>query len=168
MTWSRAAEGDDRDLVLADGAAAHAQTAWERLIVPPFVYFFAQLYPFRRVNPTRGRRTAAGGRRLHAGAPRGRSERAGGLAPIRGARIDDVALRPVLKRASAAAAGSGCRPRVVSVRPYPRLADLWQMVARSAYIQLRYSPWLLAGTVAGLACSSTLLPPAGAITGLAA
>jgi hypothetical protein len=41
------------------------------------------------------------------------------------------------------------------------------MVARSAYIQLRYSPWLLAGTVAGLAFLY-LLPPAGAIAGLAA
>jgi hypothetical protein len=53
------------------------------------------------------------------------------------------------------------------VRPYPKLADLWQMVARSAYIQLRYSPWLLAGTVAGLAFLY-LLPPAGAIAGIAA
>jgi len=55
----------------------------------------------------------------------------------------------------------------VSVRPYPRLADLWHMVARSAYLQLRYSPWLLAGTVAGLAFIY-LLPPTGAIIGLAA
>ena len=41
------------------------------------------------------------------------------------------------------------------------------MVARSAYVQLRYSPWLLVGTVAGLAFGY-LLPPAGAIIGLAA
>ncbi|MBN9619244.1 MAG: glycosyl transferase family 2, partial [Actinobacteria bacterium] len=37
-----------------------------------------------------------------------------------------------------------------SVRPYPRLADLWRMVARSAYTQLRHSPALLTGTVLGL------------------
>jgi hypothetical protein len=41
------------------------------------------------------------------------------------------------------------------------------MVARSAYTQLRYSPLLLAGTLAGLAWLY-LLPPAAAIAGLAA
>ena len=40
------------------------------------------------------------------------------------------------------------------------------MVARSAYTQLRYSPALLAGTVAGL-CWLYLLPPTAAIGGLA-
>jgi hypothetical protein len=57
--------------------------------------------------------------------------------------------------------------QVVSVRPYPRLASLWQMVARSAYTQLRYSPVLLAATLAGL-LFLYVLPPAGAIAGLAA
>jgi hypothetical protein len=61
----------------------------------------------------------------------------------------------------------GLSTRVVSVRPYPRLADLWRMVARSAYIQLSYSPWLLAATIAGLLLIYAL-PPAGAIIGLAA
>jgi len=56
---------------------------------------------------------------------------------------------------------------VVSVRPYPRLASLWQMVARSAYTQLRYSPVVLAGTLTGLLFLYAL-PPAGAVTGLAA
>jgi hypothetical protein len=41
------------------------------------------------------------------------------------------------------------------------------MVARSAYTQLRYSPLLLAGTLAGLAWLY-LLPPAAALAGLAA
>ena len=93
-------------------------------------------------------------------------ERSGGLAPIRGARIDDVALGQVIK-GQRGRCWLGLSTAVVSVRPYPRLADLWQMVARSAYIQLRYSPWLLAGTVAGLAFLY-LLPPAGAIAGLTA
>ena len=31
-----------------------------------------------------------------------------------------------------------------SIRPYPGLAEVWRMVARSAYVQLRYSPALLA------------------------
>ena len=70
---------------------------------------------------------------------------AGGLDPIRGARIDDVALGRLLKRPpSAARIWLGFTTGVRSLRPYPRLADLWDMVARSAYTQLRYSPALLA------------------------
>ena len=41
------------------------------------------------------------------------------------------------------------------------------MIARSAYTQLRYSPALLAGTVAGL-CWLYLLPPLATAGGLAA
>ena len=53
------------------------------------------------------------------------------------------------------------------MRPYPGLASLWQMVARSAYTQLRYSPAILAGTLGGL-LFLYLLPPAGAVIGLVA
>ncbi len=45
----------------------------------------------------------------------------------------------------------GLAERVDSVRPYPRLHDLWRMVSRSAYAQLRHNPLLLLGTVIGLA-----------------
>ena len=159
----RAAEADDRDLV-SQMALLRTATGWERVVVPAFVYFFAQLYPFRRVNSPRSRTAAAAGGCMLV--RREALERSGGLAPIRGARIDDVALGQVIK-AQRGRCWLGLSTAVVSVRPYPRLADLWQMVARSAYIQLRYSPWLLAGTVAGLAFIY-LLPPAGAITGLAA
>ena len=159
----RAAEADDRDLV-SQMALLRTATGWERVVVPAFVYFFAQLYPFRRVNSPRSRTAAAAGGCMLV--RREALERSGGLAPIRGARIDDVALGQVIK-GQRGRCWLGLSTAVVSVRPYPRLADLWQMVARSAYIQLRYSPWLLAGTVAGLAFIY-LLPPAGAITGLAA
>ena len=159
----RAAEAGDRDLV-SQMALLRTATGWERVVVPAFVYFFAQLYPFRRVNSPRSRTAAAAGGCMLV--RREALERSGGLAPIRGARIDDVALAQVIK-GQRGRCWLGLSTEVVSVRPYPRLADLWQMVARSAYIQLRYSPWLLAGTVAGLAFIY-LLPPAGAITGLAA
>jgi hopene-associated glycosyltransferase HpnB len=159
----RAAEEDDRDLV-SQMALLRTATAWERVVVPAFVYFFAQLYPFGRVNSPRSRTAAAAGGCMLV--RREALERAGGLAPIRGARIDDVALGQVIK-GQRGRCWLGLSTAVLSVRPYPRLADLWQLVARSAYTQLRYSPWLLAGTVAGLAFIY-LLPPAGAIIGLAA
>jgi len=158
-----AAEGDDRDLV-SQMALLRTATGWERVVVPAFVYFFAQLYPFRRVNVPGSRTAAAAGGCMLV--RRGALEKAGGLAPIRGALIDDVAMGRMIKR-QRGRCWLGVTRQVVSVRPYPRLASLWQMVARSAYTQLRYSPVLLAGTLTGLLFLYAL-PPAGAITGLAA
>ena len=93
---------------------------------------------------------------------------AGGLERIAGARIDDVALARLLKRGPARArCWLGFTTRVHSRRPYAGLGGLWDMIARSAYTQLRYSPALLAGTIAGL-CWLYLLPPAATLGGLAA
>jgi hopene-associated glycosyltransferase HpnB len=145
-------------------ALLRAETFWERVIVPAFVYFFAQLYPFRRVNRPGTRTAAAAG-----GCMLVRREvlaAAGGLEPIRGALIDDVALASLLKRQAGARCWLGLSTQVVSRRQYPRLADLWDMIARSAYVQLRYSPALLAATVAGLLWLY-LLPPAAGLAGLA-
>jgi len=160
----RAAEADDRVLV-SQMALLRADTGWERLLVPAFVYFFAMLYPFRLVNRPGARTAAAAGGCMLV--RRQALEAAGGLDRIRGARIDDVALGGLLK---GAAAGNRCwlglTTAISSQRPYPRLAQLWDMVARSAYTQLRYSPAALAGTVAGLLWLY-LLPPAAAVAGLA-
>jgi len=159
-----AAQADDRALV-SQMALLRADTFWERLIVPAFVYFFAQLYPFRRVNRPGGRTAAAAGGCMLV--RRAALEAAGGLERIRGARIDDVALGRLLKRPPASArCWLGLTADVVSRRPYPSLSGLWDMVARSAYTQLRYSPVLLAGTLIGLAWLYAL-PPAAALGGLA-
>jgi len=157
-----AAEGDDRDLV-SQMALLRAAAGWERVVVPAFVYFFAQLYPFRRVNVPGSRTAAAAGGCMLV--RREVLDKAGGLAPIRGALIDDVALGRLIK-SQRGRTWLGLSRQVVSVRPYPGLASLWQMVARSAYTQLRYSPAVLAGTLLGL-LFLYVLPPAGAITGLA-
>jgi hopene-associated glycosyltransferase HpnB len=158
-----AAEGDDRDLV-SQMALLRTATSWERVVVPAFVYFFAQLYPFRRVNVPGSRTAAAAGGCMLI--RRGALERSGGVAPIRGALIDDVAMARMIK-GQRGRTWLGLSRQVLSVRPYPVLADLWQMVARSAYTQLNYSPVLLAGTLIGLLFLYAL-PPAGAIIGLAA
>jgi hopene-associated glycosyltransferase HpnB len=158
-----AAERDERALV-SQMALLRAQTAWERVIVPAFVYFFAQLYPFRRVNDPASRTAAgAGGCML---IRKTALDMAGGLEPVRGALIDDVALATLLKR-DGNRCWLGLTRRIASIRPYPRMADLWHMIARSAYTQLRYSPVLLAGTILGLAVLYAV-PPAAAIAWLAA
>ena len=127
------------------------------MIVPAFVYFFAQLYPFRRVNdPKSGTAAAAGGCML---VRRSALEEAGGLAPLKGALIDDVALGTLLKK-HGNRTWLGLTTDIRSARPYPSLASLWHMIARSAYVQLRYNPLLLAGTIIGLLLLY-VAPPAG-------
>ena len=159
----RAAEADDRALV-SQMALLRADTGWERLLVPAFVYFFAQLYPFRRVNRPGARTAAAAGGCMLV--RRSALEAAGGLERIRGARIDDVALGRLLKRSRAPVrCWLGLTTKVISVRPYPRLSGLWDMIARSAYTQLRYSPVTLVATIAGLLWLYAL-PPAAGLGGL--
>jgi hopene-associated glycosyltransferase HpnB len=158
----RAAIADDRVLV-SQMALLRTDTFAERLLIPAFVYFFAQLYPFRRVN-SRGSTTAAaaGGCML---VSRKALEAAGGLEPIRDARIDDVALGGLLKGAGGRC-WLGFTTEVSSLRRYDRVGEIWDMVARSAYTQLRYSPLLLAGTVLGMIVLY-LLPVVATAIGLA-
>ncbi|MFK4071754.1 glycosyltransferase [Streptomyces sp. NPDC029674] len=162
-----AADNGGFDLV-SQMARLRVASGWERLVVPAFVYFFAQLYPFRRIS-RKGSRTAAaaGGCVL---LRRDAAERARIPDAIRHAVIDDVALARAVKR-SGGHIWLGLAEDVDSVRPYPRLGDLWRMVSRSAYAQLRHNPLLLVGTVAGLAVVY-LVPPvallAGLVTGSAA
>jgi hopene-associated glycosyltransferase HpnB len=160
----RAAQVDDRGLV-SQMALLRADAGWERFIVPAFVYFFAQLYPFRRVNRPGARTAAAAGGCMLV--RRSALEAAGGLERIRGARIDDVALGRLLKHSpEPVRCWLGLTTSVVSVRSYPRLAGLWDMVARSAYTQLRYSPALLGATITGLLWLYAG-PPVAAAGGLA-
>jgi hopene-associated glycosyltransferase HpnB len=159
----RSAQAGDRALV-SQMALLRAETGWERAIVPAFVYFFAQLYPFRRVNRPKSRTAAAAGgcMLIRTAALR----EAGGLERISGALIDDVALGTLLKRAGNRT-WLGLATDIRSARPYPDLASLWHMIARSAYVQLRYNPLLLAGTVIGLLLLYAA-PPAGVAAALIA
>ncbi|MGH6901012.1 MAG: glycosyltransferase, partial [Geminicoccaceae bacterium] len=73
----------------------HCETFWERLLIPPFVFFFLKLYPFAAVNdPQRTTAAAAGGGML---VRRRALEEAGGIEAIRGELIDDVALGRAVK-----------------------------------------------------------------------
>ncbi|SRR6266571_406708 len=160
----RAAEGGGLDLV-SQMARLHAASFWERTVLPAFVYFFAMLYPFRRVNRPNARTAAAAGGCMLV--RREALERAGGLERIRGDLIDDVALGRLLKRSGSGGVwlGHAAGPTgVESVRPY-RFADLWAMVVRSAYTQLRYSPALLGATAACLLVLFAV-PPVAGIAGL--
>ncbi|MCF3123017.1 glycosyltransferase [Streptomyces arenae] len=156
-----AADAGGFDLV-SQMARLRVESVWERLVVPAFVYFFAQLYPFRWIARKNGRTAAAAGGCVLLRAEA--AERARIPDAIRHAVIDDVALARAVKR-SGGHIWLGLAEHVDSVRPYPRLGDLWRMVSRSAYAQLRHHPLLLVGTVAGLAVVY-LAPPVALVAGL--
>ncbi|MCF2127821.1 glycosyltransferase [Strepomyces sp. STD 3.1] len=148
--------------VVSQMARLRVASGWERLVVPAFVYFFAQLYPFRWIGREGRTAAAAGGCVL---LRTGAAERARIPDAIRHAVIDDVALARAVK-GSGGRVWLGLAERVDSVRPYPQLRDLWRMVSRSAYAQLRHNPLVLAGTVAGLALVY-LVPPLAVVVGAA-
>ncbi|MFE9814108.1 glycosyltransferase [Streptomyces sp. NPDC005773] len=163
-----------RELVAAAGsggfdlvsqmARLRVESVWERLVVPAFVYFFSQLYPFRWVNRAGARTAAAAG-----GCVLLRTEaavRARVPESIRQAVIDDVSLARAVQD-SGGRIWLGLAERVDSVRPYPHLTDLWRMVSRSAYAQLRHNPLVLLGTVIGLSVIY-LAPPVTLVAGLPA
>ena len=123
------------------------ETWAERLLIPAFVFFFDMLYPFAWVNdPRRATAAAAGGCML---VDRAALAAAGGLEAIRGKIIDDCNLGALMKRQGPIWLGLTLRAR--SLRPYASFEDIARMVSRSAYAQLNFSPWLLLGTVAGMA-----------------
>ena len=80
---------------------------------------------------------------------RGALERAGGIAAIANALIDDCALATVMK--ARGPIWLGLTDRVLSIRRYDDFDEVRKMISRSAYAQLKYSPLLLAGATLGMA-----------------
>lgn len=127
-------------------ARLRCKSVAERALIPAFVWFFQMLYPFGAVNRPTGVGAAAGGCML---ANRIALERAGGIAAVRGALIDDCAFGALMKRQGPV--WLGLTDRSVSIRIYDTYASVAAMISRSAYAQLGYSPVLLVGTLFGLA-----------------
>ncbi len=129
-------------------ARLKADGFWARLLIPPFVFFFQLLYPFRLASSPRSRVAAAAGGCVLLRAETLRS--AGGIAAIASEIIDDVALARAVRR-SGGQGWIGFDPEIASVRGYPALSEIWRMVARTAFVQLRCRWDLLALTAAALA-----------------
>ncbi len=155
LTWLAATAQAGGFVLTSLMAKLRCQSLAERMFVPAFIFFFQMVYPFAWANdPRRATAAAAGGCML---VRREALRRAGGMAAIRGALIDDCTLARVLK-----AKGPifiGLTEMVRSIRGYAAIGDIRRMVSRTAYAQLRYSSLWLAGTVLGLAL--TFLAPAG-------
>jgi hopene-associated glycosyltransferase HpnB len=126
----------------------------ERALVPAFVYFFQMLYPFAKVNDSRSAAAAAAGGTVLI--RREALDRIGGIEAIRNSLIDDVALAKAVKRQGPIFLGHSAL--AMSIRRYPAFVDIWRMISRTAFTQLRHSTWLLALTILGLTMV-WLVPP---------
>ncbi|MGA9382559.1 MAG: glycosyltransferase [Phormidium sp.] len=137
------------------------ESFWEKLLIPAFVFFFQKLYPFPLVNNSnKSIAAAAGGCIL---IKRETLTQIGGIERVKQALIDDCALAAAVKNPGKIWLGLTESTR--SLRPYPTLESIWDMVARTAYTQLNYSPFLLLGTVLGMTLVY-LVAPLAVIGGL--
>jgi len=118
----------------------------ERLLMPAFIYFFKLLYPFALSNREgTGVAAAAGGCLL---LKTRLLDETGGFTAIRGAIIDDCTLAKRIK-SFGHRIWIGLTHDVVSLR-HNSVRDMGNMVARTAYTQLRHSWILLTGCTAVL------------------
>ncbi len=146
-------QGAQLDLV-SEMVRLNCSSLAERMLVPAFVYFFQMLYPFARVNDPRSAVAAAAGGTVLV--RREALERIGGIEAIRHALIDDVALARAVKPGGPIYLAHS--ELAASIRRYPRISDLWHMISRTAFTQLRYSTPLLILTMAALGII-WLVPP---------
>jgi hopene-associated glycosyltransferase HpnB len=140
------AERDQLSLV-SEMVRLRCESVAERATLPAFVFFFQLLYPFRWVcDPDRTTAAAAGGTMLIS---QEALQRVDGVSRIKAALIDDVALAREIKRGGYRI-WLGHGEQVVSKRRYAGFSEVWEMIARTAYVQLGYSPLVLIGTCAGM------------------
>ena len=139
----------------------HCRSLGEKFLIPAFVFFFFLLYPPRWVSdPKRHTAAAAGGCIL---IRRASLERIGGIAAIKGELIDDCALARKVKD-TGGRIWLGVSDTTRSIREYKTFAEIGRMISRTAFTQLRHSPWLLAATMLGLLIVYAV-PPVLAIRG---
>ena len=160
------AEAESLDLVSLM-VRLRCESFWEQMLIPAFVFFFQKLYPFRWVNDRRNPMAAAAGGCILIRPSA--LDRIGGLQVLRQALIDDCTLAQAVKGADDQSAlhpiWLGLTQQTHSLRPYPDLETIWDMVARTAFTQLHYSPLLLLGTLLGMGLIY-LTPPIALLAGL--
>jgi len=113
---------------------------WEKLFMPAFIYFFKMLYPFRLSNSTWPWVAAAAGGCILL--KKEALTASGGFRAVRNELIDDCAVAKQVK-SSGGRIYIGLSHSVQSLRAYDHLKSIWDMVARTAFHQLRYSMLLL-------------------------
>ena len=124
-----------------------AKTAPEKFLIPAFLFFFLMLYPPRWIaDPNQRTAGAAGGCIL---LRRSALERIGGLSTISSEVIEDCAMARAVKK-SGGRIWLGLTRASASLRGFRTFAEIRDMIARTAFTQLRHSLFLLLVTLCGL------------------
>lgn len=121
-------------------AELRMETLWEKILSPAFIFFFKLLYPFAVGNDPRSRLGVAAGGCVLIRA--GTLQAIGGFSALKASIIDDCELAKKVKQFGEKT-WIGLTHSAKSQRPYPSLGSFWNMVARTAFTQLRYSVFLL-------------------------
>ncbi len=139
------AESDGLDLVSLM-VKLRCDSFAERALIPAFLFFFLKLYPPSWIADLEAKTAGAAGGciLIRPSALR----RIGGIEQIRSELIDDCALAREVKRGGPI--WMGLTSRTVSTRAYQTAGEIFQMISRTAFTQLRHSVLMLAGTVIGL------------------
>ncbi len=121
---------------------------WEKLLLPAFIFFFKLIYPFALSNDPNSKIAGAAGGCILIKASK--LDDIGGFTALHDAIIDDCTLAKLIKKAGGRT-WIGLSHDVEAIRPYGTLSNIWNMVARTAFTQLKYSLPLL------LLCSALLV-----------
>ncbi len=125
-----------QDLVMVSlMAKLSSKYFWERMLIPPFIFFFQKLFPFGRVNDPKDRLSAAAGGFILCKSKIFKQKN--WYDSIKDKVIDDCNIAKIIKNRGAI--WLGLTNLVKSRRRYQSLNEIWKMVSRTAFEQLNFS-----------------------------
>ena len=133
-------------LMISLMAKLNCQSNWEKLLIPPFIFFFQKLYPFNLVICCKSKISAAAGGFIFCKAEILRNENF--YNQIKDKVIDDCNIANLFKKKGNI--WLGLTNEVVSHRKYLFFDEIWRMVSRTAFEQLKYSIFLLTISILSL------------------
>ena len=116
-------------------AKLHCSTFWEKLLIPSFIFFFQKLFPFNKVNNKNSSIAAGAGGCIICKSSVFRENKI--MDKIKSYIIDDCNLAKQIKKIGTI--WLGISSKVLSVRVYSDLEEIWRMVSRCAFEQLNNS-----------------------------
>ena len=127
---------EDKNLVMFSlMAKLNSKYFWEKLLIPPFIFFFKKLFPFGRVNDPKDKISAAAGGFILCKSQIFKKKN--WYESIQNKVIDDCNIAKFLKKEGAI--WLGLTNLVKSRRTYKNLDEIWKMVSRTAFEQLNFS-----------------------------
>ena len=127
-------------------AKLNCKTIWEKILIPPFIFFFQKIYPFNLVIDKKSKIAAAAGGFIFCKANIFREQNLYDLIPNKV--IDDCNIAKLIKKKGDI--WLGLTNKVQSRRQYNNLKEIWKMVSRTAFEQLNHSVLRLLLSLFGL------------------